>query len=270
MVVKARSTFAFAAATERTLEQWRAARRSLLDSNAGFSAVHRWRIGTRRLLALEALLDRRSRGDSAPCATAVHQAFDAAGKLRDAQVSIRFLDSLTSRFVAAALARHELRQRLPRLRRRVVREVVATRTRELRSITAEWFEATPSPLAMEERAARRVAAEGRALVAQPSAPQSPRALHRRRMRIKRLRYMLELCSDVADLPADRRRVLSQLVRQQKALGKITDLRVTLDGLRRLARKLEKTSQQDDIRELRLHLLGQYRRLLRRQMQRDFH
>ncbi|HMA13033.1 MAG TPA: CHAD domain-containing protein [Steroidobacteraceae bacterium] len=265
-MAKAESASPFALVTERTLEQWRSARRRLLDSKAGTAAVHHWRICTRRLLALEALLAPRASAGDATCEAVLQDAFRAAGRLRDAQVAIGLLDSQPARYAAAARISRKLRQDLPRLRRRVLREVRGVRTRELRAVVEHWNAAARGPHALQGRAARRMHAELRALARASTRPESQRALHQRRIRTKRLRYMLESCGRDAGLPFDARRALGIVTRQQATLGRITDLTMTLDLIERAGGKDSRPQETREILALREHLLRRYQQLLRRHAQ----
>lgn len=258
MPAKAKTSAAFATVTERTLADWRAARRRLLESGATASAVHDWRICTRRLLALEALLVKRNEVDAGPCAMRLHDAFRASGKLRDTQVAIRLLESLPTGERPAVRIIRQLQGKLPASRRRVVREVSLVRTRELRALAAKWDVRVQSAHAPPPGARRRIAAELRALKKESARSGSQEALHQQRLRIKRLRYLLELCGETDGLPA--------LIRWQSELGAITDTFVTLE---QVVRACGKNSRPEECDALQRQLLRRYKQLLRRQSRRTF-
>ena len=224
----------FAAVANDTLERWRDARRAVLQRKAGASSIHAWRISTRRLFALEQLLAPSTRRRR--LLDALHPAFRSTGKLRDTQIAIRLLSRETERFPAAeALVKH-LRRDVPRLRRRTTRHLRALRTRYLREIVDGWCK--PQRGTFELLAQRRASSRLMALRAQsPNAPlRTAASVHRQRLRLKSLRYMIELCRGAnCPLPHEDR-VPQRLARLQSLLGDITDLQVIVAMIDRRGRR----------------------------------
>jgi CHAD domain-containing protein len=229
--------------------------------------VHDWRICTRRVLALEALLAPRAVPARKGCSKLLHPAFHAAGELRDAQVAMRMLQSIRSRHPAAKRAAARLERSLPRLRREVTRTVRRVHTRELRSLAERWMR-NRSDAQLRRSASLRVTAGIRSLREELrlSTRDPERALHRRRIRVKQLRYMLELFASNGHASPGMKAALGVVSRLQQSYGKITDLQMTLDIVER---KHGKESRNTAMQLLQRHLLRQYQRLLRQQSRQQF-
>lgn len=217
----------FAIVANDTLERWRDARRIVLQRNAGASSIHAWRISTRRLFALEQLLAPPARPHK--LRDALQAVFHSAGQLRDAQVTVRLLAAGKDRFPpAGALLRH-LRRDLSRLRRHTSRRLRAVRTRHLRKIIDGWRQ--PRPRAFEVVAQKRATKRLVALQSQPTGlgplSHTAAAVHRQRLRLKSLRYMIELCRSANCPLPGKQWEPRRLARLQSLLGDITDLQVLM-------------------------------------------
>lgn len=248
---------AFAVAANDAIERWRDARRTVLRRRASASSIHGWRISTRRLFALEQLLAPAARRHQ--LLGALHSVFRSAGKLRDAQVAIRLLAAETQHFASAGTLLSHLRRDLPRLRRRTMRRLRAVRTRHLRKIIDGWRQ--PHPGTFEALARNRAAARLAAHRSHP--PGSPShttaALHRQRLHLKSLRYMIELCR-TANCPLPYKKwAPRRLAQLQSVLGDITDLQVLLRMIDHRGRRHPRW--QAKAAELRRDLLRRRERLL---------
>ena len=212
----------FAAAATQALEAWRNARRSLVRRHAARSAVHAWRIASRRLFALEQLLAPAAAGKRDALQSLLDDAFHAAGKLRDAQLAIRQLDQLGKRFAAADRLRHDLHRHLDRRRRNTSDAVRDIHPRVVRRLVGDWLDAPEPRLAL--RASRRLTAASRQAMPASRMMDTAPSLHRYRVRLKALRYMGEFCV-AAGLPGASTRPSAASL--QRRLGVITDLQVLL-------------------------------------------
>ena len=227
----------FAPVCAATLQEWKAARRRVVESDARRGAVHAWRIQTRRLLALEALLAPRGaarrRGS---LEHELHAAFHASGALRDAQVGAAALGRLARTTPEAARLARYLQRREPQLVRRLQRRLHATHGRQLARIIDGWYtprRGDPGEV-LTGRATRRLRSTGRRVNAMPrTVSGTARSLHRRRIRLKELRYMAEL-GRAAGMPRLPR--LARLITLQTRLGTVTDLDMLLRVLARFAAK----------------------------------
>jgi CHAD domain-containing protein len=228
----------FARICHDVLQEWKAARRRVLKSGASRGAVHELRIQTRRLLALEALLAPRGgprRDDS--LAALLHRVFHAAGRVRDTQLSARALQELARSAPEAARLAAAQRKRQPRLARRLQRELREVRPRRLADSIAGWFEPargqpgrvlTRRASARLQAAAKRLATDSRA-----GGNTTPHSLHRRRIRVKTLRYMAEFAR-AAGCALPRPLSLRRLMALQQDLGAVTDLDVQARRISRFA------------------------------------
>lgn len=233
------------------LKHWRKARRGVLRSHAGSSEVHRWRICTRRLCALEELLT-PDRKRSLRLHKALHKAFHASGKLRDTQLAIRQLKSLGARFSSAtALARH-LRSDISRQRHRATRRLHAVNTHRLRKIATMWLPQAGRDFerAARARAVRRMARADTRL--HLTRARTPASIHRWRLRLKSLRYGQELCL-AAGLRLAHSRTPRRLARQQAMFGEVTDLQTLLDIIERHGRRHPHWRADSDSKALRKYL-----------------
>lgn len=254
----------FADVTEDMLMQWRTAHRRVLRRNAGQSAVHAWRICSRRLFALEELLapdPRRRRGASLH--GELHQAFHASGKLRDSQLSIRRLEQLALTYSAATrLARH-LRQQLPRQRRRVVNRMRAVKPRALCRVITAWREPRAADFEQlaRDRAVRRLTRAARLPYAVDGPHRTSRSLHLRRIRLKSLRYMGEICRAAGCKGGQSGWTFRKLTHLQSVLGEIVDIQVLLKNIEKYGRRHHRW--RSGVSPLRAHLRNQRLRLIDR-------
>jgi len=208
-------------------DRWRHARRSLIRHNARPSAVHRWRICSRRLFALEELLaPATQRAERDGVRALLDAAFHAAGQLRDAQVAIGQLQPLSRRFSVAGRLAHHLRRRLPRQRERVTLLIRAIKPRAVRRTLLRWgLLRDPDEERLAARAARRLQRAHLGLRRAQSRRRSARSLHQYRVRLKSLRYMEEISRAAGWGPASQRITPRQIDRMQRKLGRIVDLEV---------------------------------------------
>jgi len=252
----------FAALIDDTLNDWRAARQRVLRRDAGKSAVHAWRICSRQLFALEALLAPNTRGmRGASLHDQLHRAFHHSGKLRDSQLAIPRLEQLALAYPAAKRLARYLRRLLPRQRRHAVERVRDVAPRALQATMKAWGDPrTPDFDRIAcARSARRVARAARLPHAPRSALQTTRSLHRRRIRLKSLRYMTEICR-----AAGCNAVLSgvtprELANLQSALGEIMDIQVLLKYIEEYGQRHHRWRRQ--VAPLRAHLQQQRIRLV---------
>jgi CHAD domain-containing protein len=220
------------------LDHWKSARRHVIHRHAGQSAIHEWRICSRRLLALEALLGpAASRPDRSDLHTLLDAAFHATGKLRDAQLAAARLKRLATRFPAADRLHRHLQHGIPELRDRAERHVRDIRPRAVRKILQSREPLRdPDISRTESRAGLRLRRAHRQLQRAASRCRTARSLHRYRVQLKSLRYMLEFAR------AARLRIPAaagaprHLGRAQRKLGGISDLRVLIRLLDRYAAK----------------------------------
>jgi CHAD domain-containing protein len=241
----------FARTCRQAFTQWHHARRRVLDRGATPGAVHDLRLCMRRLMALEALLAPRGRHELTEALDAV---FHASGKLRDAQLDARALRKLASTLPAATtLARHEA-TRLPRLQRRLQRELRHVQGSRLRREAAQWLDAREARnVDHAPGALRRLASAQRSISNSRPWPTARRALHHRRLRLKQCRYMAELLRDAhGTLP--RGMSLARLASLQRRLGVVTDLDVQLHAVARFG--AHHPGWKDDARALRASLRHQ--------------
>jgi CHAD domain-containing protein len=254
----------FAVLIGDTLKNWRAARQRVLRRNAARSAVHAWRICSRQLFALEALLAPNTPGTlGASLHNQLHRAFHHSGKLRDSQVAIPRLEQLALTYPAATrLARH-LHRQLPRQRRHAVRRVRDVAPRALQATISAWGDprTTDFDRIACDRSARRLARAARPPYMPGRAQQTTRSLHRWRIRLKSLRYMMEICRAAgcnAHLSGVTPRKLAGL---QSALGEIMDIQVLLKCIEEYGQRHHRWRRQ--VAPLRAHLRYQRIRLVER-------
>jgi CHAD domain-containing protein len=224
----------FTATIEQQLEQWRDARRRVLRRHAGRASVHAWRVASRRLFALEQLLaPHPASRQGASLRSCLHDAFHAAGEVRDAQLAIQQLESLAAAFPAAARLASHLRRQLRHRRRAACERIRAARPRMLRDVAATWRAASAQRFerVAAVRAAHRLAQAQRVGQRRPRRDSSAVSIHRQRIRLKQLRYMTALyraaAGDAAGLQP-----LPRLAGWQVRLGKITDIQMLLGSMQR--------------------------------------
>lgn len=241
----------FAGISRDTLRRWQAARRRVLDSRSDPAAVHDLRTSTRRLLAAEHLLAPTAMRRR--LARQLDDAFHAAGRLRNAQLSAQELQELSIAVPPAArLARHEAR-RIPALSRRLQRGLRDLHPARMADIVEQWLHPargdTESVLA--ERARRRLHAQLPWMAAPTPTQTTTHALHRRRIRLKQLRYMAEL-TQAAGTTLSAPLLLKRLAALQERLGAVTDVDMELRAVARFAARHPHWGE--DARALRAGLL----------------
>lgn len=246
------------AAVAHTLACWRHARRKVLRRHASEAAVHAWRIGCRRLVAVEQVLAPAVTGPGRGAMRALlHDAFHAAGRLRDMQLAIGRLRQLALRFPAATRLARRLQRGLARQRARVTRKVRAVRPRQVRAILATWDAPCMDPRRRAQRATQRLARARLRLQRAQAQRRSAQSLHRYRIELKLLRYMQEFSREAGLLhsaqPAPR------LAGRQRRLGRITDLQVLLRMIADFGARHPAWRRQ--AAPLRRHLLRQRQQLL---------
>jgi hypothetical protein len=251
----------FTAIIEQELAQWRDARRRVLRRHAGRASVHAWRIASRRLFALEQLLAPHPSSRHDPTMRkCLHRAFHAAGRLRDAQLAIPQLESLSVAFPAAARLATHLERQLQHLRRAAHERIRAIKPRVLRDIAAAWRVASTQRFEhiAARRAARRLADAQRVPGWWPRHDSSAASIHHQRIRLKQVRYMTALQSAAAS-GAARWPPLPRLAGWQMRLGKITDIQVLLGLMQRYGSRHRKWRV--EVAPLRRHLQRGRRQLL---------
>lgn len=249
-----------AAAAAQVFADWRHARRRLIRRHAGKSAVHAWRIASRRLFAVEELLAPAA----APRRSAAHRlledAFHAAGQLRDVQLAIDRLQRLARRFPAAERLAGHLRRALPRRRDRVRRLVRKIRPRDVRAILLRLqVLRDPDVARLGIRAARRLERAHSRLRRAAGCSRTAHSLHGYRVQLKSLRYMREFGRAGGLHPPSRRGGTPRIARLQHQLGRATDLRVLLQKIDRFGHRHPVWRR--EAASLRGHLLRQHQRLL---------
>jgi CHAD domain-containing protein len=202
--------------------------------------VHRLRLATRRLQGLlelaAALL-----GPAAvvPLQRRLRRPFRRAGRVRDLQVAAALLRSRGpgdgDATALAGILEAAVDRPLHRLRRALRRRRRDRLAAELAVIAAALGRQGNTPPARRRQATairRRLAALARearmaadAAVGAPAAPAAPAALHRARLRLKRLRYALAAADGLAGLHAGP--AIAPLRTVQRTLGRAADLAVLL-------------------------------------------
>jgi CHAD domain-containing protein len=189
----------------------------------------------------------------------LHDAFHAAGQLRDRQLAIDHLQELAGNFPAAARLARRLHHGLARRRDRVTRRVRAVRPRQLRAILARWN--TPRESAgLASRAARRLSRAQRRLQRAQAHCRAVSSVHRYRIQLKLLRYMRDFSRDAGWPVGGEPSGTGKLTSLQHRLGRITDLQVLLRMIDRFGAK--HPAWRRDAASLRRHVQHQQRVLLR--------
>ncbi len=245
-----------------TLRSWKRARDRVLEFDARRGDVHQWRIATRRLLAAEQLLAPASdiRQGPTPLERELGRAFRAAGRVRDAQVSIALARGFAAAHPVARAIGGALRRRLPRRRCKLQRRLEQVRVARLRRIVDGWNPAQARGKPAETASARLSRARRRIASALDSVPQraAPGALHRLRLEVKQARYMADIVA--MRLPAKPgHRVEPPLADWQRELGAIADLAAFDAHLERYARR--EPARATELRRLRRALLQRQRQLV---------
>ena len=197
--------------------------------------MHRFRISTRRLLALEELLTNATLGH--PVRKQLEPAFRAAGHVRNVQVGSTRLGSIADRSGAARAVARTAGKRLPTLVRRFTHRLELLNRkklrRDVRRLRRRACPADDSPAAVRAQARalasalRRYQAARRQLerAARSMGPDSAdSAIHALRLKLKRVRYMREL---LAPPGATGTRTVQSLANWQRSLGAISDQRTML-------------------------------------------
>lgn len=226
---------ALAATARAAWREWRAAATAARKHPGSHQRVHRFRIATRRLLALEELLTTTARGH--PLRDQLGPAFHAAGQVRNIQVASARLDSVPDPTGTARAVARAARKRLPARVRRFARRLESLDRSGLHDAVRRLRDRTRpvdgSPVAPRGQARALTAALHRyaaarrqlAVAARRIRPNSTdRAVHALRLRLKRVRYMRELLA----APAGAATASVQLLANwQRSLGAIADQRAML-------------------------------------------
>jgi CHAD domain-containing protein len=245
-------------AVRRTWRDWHAITLKAKRDPASRRLVHRFRIATRRLLAVEELLSTARLG--APLREQLETAFRTAGRIRDLQICRTDLAGLEDRYPVAHLVARAARHRLPVLAQRLRHELRALKPRKIRQavrrIRARLRAADDSPGARRMRSRALADALHRHREARRQLDRLARnlrpdtsdaALHTLRLQIKAVRYMSEL---VASLDAGDPGFAPAFDAWQRALGAITDLRPVL-------REIDRCRARREAPQAALILLRQY-------------
>jgi CHAD domain-containing protein len=226
---------ALSLAARSVWHEWREAALAARRRPDSRRSVHRFRIATRRLLAIEELLTNATLGH--PVRKQLEPAFHAAGHVRNVQVGSARLDSLADRSGAARAISRTAEQRLPALVRRFSRRLESLDRKELRhavrrlrhracpadnSPVAERAQARAVASALSRYEAARQQLESAAHGIAPDSADS--AVHALRLKLKRVRYMREL---LAPPGAYGTRTVQSLANWQRSLGAIADQRTML-------------------------------------------
>lgn len=167
----------------------------------------------------------------------LHDAFHAAGRLRDAQLCARALTKLARTTPQAARLAADQYQREARLTRHLRRELQIVRPGSLADVIAGWLQPSrgdPDDVLSRRATTRlRVAATRLASGARNGISTAAHSLHRRRIRVKALRYMAEFAA-AAGCKLPRSLSLPRLAAQQRALGVVSDLDVQSRRITRFA------------------------------------
>ncbi len=230
--------------------------------------VHRFRIATRRLLAVEDLLATSPPGS--PIRDRLDAAFRAAGRIRDLQICRTELAALDDRFQAVRAVARAARKRLPVLAQRLRHELRAVKPSEVRAtvrrLRARLHAADGSAAARRARSRALATALLRCREAQRQLDRFARglgpdsddaALHSLRLRLKGVRYMSELLRSPG---ADDPRALRPFDVWQRALGGITDQRAVLREIDRC--RIHRDAPEETLAPLRKHVLRTERRHIR--------
>jgi CHAD domain-containing protein len=210
--------------------------------------IHKARVASRRVReALPIVLAQAPAGRSARLRRAFRRVTRALGPLREVDVTLQLLDEVAAGDERAAPVLAQLRERLER-EREVRRQQMLTsldtidfealvsrieRLMDDRADEADEARALPAAIAgtLGLRVARRVRVLERA-VEQAGGLYAVESLHRVRIAIKKLRYVLELAYEMKQLPS--RRALTLLRDVQAALGHLHDHQVLASWIRRVA------------------------------------
>jgi len=221
---------------------------ALLDANLGklatalpavrmadVDAVHDARILTRRLRELLPLAG-QIHSDAGEAIEQITAAGRVLGQVRELDVLDEMLRSLETRARFAAVTISDLRRHVREKQDQARRQLVkALEHSDLDALVRQWRLRRPQKSGAWARALRqrigRRAEQAREAGARAVGVYMPNRSHRARIRIKKLRYAVEIAADTQIwLPP---RVLKELRRAQSTLGNLHDLQVLVERLERL-------------------------------------
>jgi CHAD domain-containing protein len=222
--------------TARTVwREWRAAALATRRRPHSRRRIHRFRIATRRLLALEELLTNATLGY--PVRKQLEPAFRAAGHVRNVQIGSARLDSLADRSGAARAVARTAEKRLPTLVRRFKHRLELLDRhklrRDVRRLRRRACPADAPPAAVRAQARALASALSRYQGARRQLERAARsmgpdsadsAIHALRLKLKRVRYMRELLAPPGTTGT---RTVQSLANWQRSLGVIADQRTML-------------------------------------------
>jgi CHAD domain-containing protein len=253
-------------AVRRTWREWHAVTLKARRDPGSRRLVHRFRIATRRLLAVEDLL--AAGGPGSPIRERLDPAFRVAGRIRDLQICRAELAGLDDHRAAVRAVARAARKRLPVLVERLRHELRAFKPREIRQavrpMRARLHAATDSAAARRTRTRTIATARLRHRAARQQLDRFARnlgpetddaALHSLRLRLKGVRYMTELLASVDT--GERARVFETW---QRALGAVTDLRAVLREIDRC--RVHRQATEAALGPLRQFVLRAQRRHIR--------
>ncbi|MGD0745373.1 MAG: CHAD domain-containing protein [Verrucomicrobiota bacterium] len=265
-----------AAQLDRTFKSaWRSYRRAFkrCQNNSSRAAVHRFRVETRRRLALVDLFDPLLAGNAAEGVSRLFkQPFKASGRLRDAQVMLCDMERRLGRFPDAKCFKKELRRREKRLGRQLERKLRRTKLKplknrldalrnELRAAVKKAngrHQAGVRLLKGMDRAFANVVARRRSI-----APTEPHATHRTRVDFKKFRYMVEQLRPL--MPGLAVGLPDKLRDYQKLMGDIQDCETLLTALDKFMREEDTGARR--LRKFRAAVKRDHARLMARYLRR---
>jgi len=225
--------------------QWKRYRKRLKQCQRRFSekAVHDSRVETRRLLALVGLLGAfLSGGDIKKVCHRLKRRLDTFDRLRDTQVQLVYVESMTGTFPAARKFHDWLKKREQRFARETERDIRRFRTKRLGRCVAGFEkqlrrrhkqmsreEALAIALREMDRAFARVARLCRNVKADDT-----RTIHCTRIAFKRFRYQAESLAPL--LPAITGDHCRAMRGYQSMMGDIQDVEVLLATLRKFRKE----------------------------------
>lgn len=243
-----RKTAAAEAALQSVWHDWQRARRGVLDDRDSCTAVHAFRIATRRLLAVEALLCAPGVEGAGSVAARLEPVLRASGKLRDAQVSAGELERLAPRYAVSGRIAGHLRRELPRLARRLEQRLGKLDRRALKKEVRGLLKTGRLDTAGQTLRAERIRLR-RDLSGNGVGPDAA-ALHKLRLQVKAVRYMSDWLAPL--VPGTRvPRGGPQLANIQRTLGAVADARALLEAIDAWAGKSRR--RQEQVATLRGHL-----------------
>ncbi len=225
--------------------QYRRYRKNLRRCQEHFSetAVHDFRVETRRLLSLVRLLDPfLTTGLAARIEVRLKRHLDLFGDLRDAQVQLRIVGRMRRAFSPAAGFYDWLRKQEKRHGQSAARGVRRLKTRRLRAwitdcrrqAARQREKSSPNAVALLLAYGVGRAFERARRCQSQIDPGLPKTIHRTRVAFKSFRYMVEMLADF--LPWADARVLARLRRYQTLMGDIQDNEVLMAAAARYLRK----------------------------------